>query len=107
MRRGDAGAGLVDPGSPPVFFVNPCTGVASGGAYNWSSTVKRQLDVRPQRRRPAGERFMLTGSYLYVKNDGNAHVIGYQAGGILAPPGTTLPLNISNLERQQAAVRST
>ncbi len=33
----------------------------------------------------AMDKLMLTGSYLYVKNDGNA-TFGYQAGGITAPP---------------------
>jgi hypothetical protein len=45
------------------------------------------------------EALKLTGSYLYVSNEGTA-TFGVQAGGIVAPPGT-LPLNINNFDNSK------
>ena len=41
----------------------------------------------------------VTGSYLYISNEGNA-TFGFQTGGIVAPPGT-LPLTIDNFDNSK------
>ncbi len=76
-----------DPFAPP----------SANNSYNWNSQTKDttwMLGVGADWQ--AMEALKLSGSYLYVSNDGNA-TFGWQTGGILAPPAAT-PLTINNFD---------
>jgi len=79
-----------DPSAPP----------SANNSYNWNSQTKDttwMLGVGADWQ--ATDALKLTGSYLYVSNEGNA-TFGFQAGGITAPPGT-LPLTIDNFDNSK------
>jgi outer membrane protein OmpA-like peptidoglycan-associated protein len=70
------------------------------GSYNWNSQTKdKTWMVGVGADWQAMDALKLTGSYLYINNEGTA-TFGYQPAGIVAPPGT-LPLNISNFDNSK------
>ncbi len=80
-------ANCYDPFAPP----------SANNSYNWNSGTKDttwMFGVGADWQ--AMERLKVTGSYLYVSNEGNA-TFGYQTGGIVAPPAST-PLTIDNFD---------
>ena len=76
-----------DPFAPP----------SANNSYNWNSQTKdKTWMVGAGADWQAMDRLKLSGSYLYVNNKGNA-TFGYEAGGVVVPPGT-VPLNIDNFD---------
>ena len=92
-----SGSGTAPNNSPPSYCstnnlncFDPFAAPSANNSYNWSSQTKDKTWMFGAGADwQAMDRLMLTGSYLYVKNDGNA-TFGYQAGGILAPPSTLM-----------------
>jgi OOP family OmpA-OmpF porin len=69
----------------------------ANNSYNWSSQTKdKTWMVGVGADWQAMDALKLSGSYLYVNNEGNA-TFGYEAGGVVVPPGT-VPLNIANFD---------
>jgi len=79
---------------------DPFAAPSANNSYNWSSQTRdKTWMVGAGADWQAMDALKLSGSYLYVNNDGTA-TFGYQAGGITAPPGT-LPIPIDNFDNSK------
>jgi len=102
-----SGSGTAPNNSPPGFCTttnpncyDPFATPSPNNSYNWNSqTQDKTWMIGVGADWQAMDALKLTGSYLYVSNEGNA-TFGVQAGGIVAPPGT-LPLNIGNFDNSK------
>jgi MtrB/PioB family decaheme-associated outer membrane protein len=100
-----SGSGTAPNNSPPGYCsttnlncYNPFAPPSANSSYNWNSGTKDTTwMVGVGADWQAMEALTLTGSYLYVSNEGNA-TFGYQPGGITSG---TLPLPINNFDNSK------